>query len=394
MTPGIIARLFLFVCLFLFLLVGACALASPGKEAAERTTSRPITDPPALRPLSTERRLVVMLVDNAGSETTDVLVPHGILERSGSVDILIVAAEEGPIELMPALRILPDMTVSEFERAHPQGADAIAVPAFHSQGTEATSAFLRRQAALGAMIVSICEGSEPVARAGLFDGRAATTHWFAQGRMMRRYPEADWVRNARYVIDGPVMSSSGVSASVPVTLALLEILTGQENARTTAEALGLDGWTPEHDSSRFSFNAGTIGLVVANVVRNPRRERLYVDVADGFDGVALALQADAWSRTYRSRLSARNPQGIAVSEEGVHFLTETEGASDIVLSPESGPPFAVLDATLRAISHRYGVRTAELVALQLEYDWPAAGVRSSEKSNRPPDRTGEAFARY
>ena len=176
----------------------------------------PQVDPPALRPAMGARRLVVLLADNAGTETTDLLVPHGILARSDAVDVRIVATKDGPVNLMPALTVLPDMTLAEFERKHPEGADAVIVPAFHSRGTEATTGFIRDQAAKGAMIVSVCEGSEPVARAGLFDGRVATTHWFAQYRMARRYPEATWVQNTRYVIDGPVISSSGVSASVPV----------------------------------------------------------------------------------------------------------------------------------------------------------------------------------
>lgn len=91
---------------------------------------------------------------------------------------------------------------------------------------------------------------------------------------------------------------------------------------------------------------------------------------EGLDGLALALQSDAWSRTYRSRLVARNPGGTAKSIEGVRYLTETDRSSKHVLTPASGGPFAVLDTTLGAISERYGEPTASLVALQLEYTWP------------------------
>ncbi len=262
------------------------------------------------------------------------------------------------------------MTVAEFEAAHPYGADAVIVPAFHSRGTEATTAFIRDQAAQGALIVSICEGSEPVARAGLFDGRAATTHWFAQDRMNRRYPEATWVENTRYVIDGPVMSSSGVSASVPVTLKLLEILAGEGTARATAAGLGLDDWSAEHDSSQFSLDVGKVRLAVGNLLWFWRHEVLAASVVDGFDGVAFALQADAWSRTYRSRLVAQNAKGSAVSAEGVIFVTETGPRADATVTPSEGAPFAALDANLAVISERYGDPTAEFVAAQLEYAWP------------------------
>jgi transcriptional regulator GlxA family with amidase domain len=353
------------------LMLFAAPLAVLGTVGASSDSGHmPVTDPVQLRSAEAARRMVVLLADNAGTETTDLLVPHGILKRSGAVDVLIVATQEGPVDLMPALTIMPDMTVTEFEAAYPGGADAVIVPAFHSRGTRATTDFIRDQAARGALIVSICEGSEPVARAGLFDGRVATTHWFAQGRMNRRYPEATWVENTRYVVDGPVMSSSGVSASVPVTLKLVEILAGEATARATAAGLGIADWGAQHDSSRFSLDAGKVGLALGNLMSVWRHEVLVASVVDGFDSVTFALQADAWSRTYRSRLVAQNAQGSAVSTDGVTLITETGRRAAPTISPSAGAPFAALDANLAAISERYGEGTAEFVAAQLEYHWP------------------------
>lgn len=329
----------------------------------------PETQPAELRETDAQRRLVVLLADNTGTETTDLLVPHGILKRSGVADVLIVATENGPVDLMPALTIMPDMTVSAFDAAYPRGADVVIVPAFHSRGTRATTAFIKSQAAKGALVVAICEGAEPVARAGLFDARTATTHWYAQDRLNRRYPDTTWVQNTRYVIDGPVMSSSGVSASVPVTLKLLEIFAGEETAQATAAGLGLDDWSAEHDSSLFSLDIGKVQLAAGNLLGFWRHEVLAAPVVDGFDGIALALQADAWSRTYRSRLVARNPDGAVVSAEGVSFVTETGDRADATITPSAGPPFAALDVNLAAISERYGERTAAFVAAQLEYVW-------------------------
>ncbi|MDG4647907.1 DJ-1/PfpI family protein [Roseibacterium sp. SDUM158017] len=353
----------------LILAATSTALLRSGTAAPDMTPI-PATDPAVLRPLTGDRRLVVILADNAGTETTDLLVPHGILQRSGAVDVLIVSTEEGAVDLMPALTIMPDMTVAAFHDIHPEGADAVIVPAFHSRGTEATTDFIRNQAGKGAMIVSICEGSEPVAQAGLFDGRAATTHWFAQGRMTRRYPGATWVQNRRYIVDGPVMSSSGVSASVPATLRFLEILAGDEVARHTATDLGVGEWSSQHDSSRFSLDFGTARLAAGNLLGFWRHEVLVAPVVDGFDGIAFALQADAWSRTYRSRLVAGNAAGMATSAEGVAFLTKISPRNDAAIDPLTGGPLAALDASLEAISGRYGPRTADFVAAQLEYHWP------------------------
>jgi hypothetical protein len=83
-----------------------------------------------------------------------------------------------------------------------------------------------------------------------------------------------------------------------------------------------------------------------------------------------SIRTDAWSRTYRSRLVARNSDGRVISAEGVTFVTQTGPRADALLPPVSGAPFAALDTSLEAISERYGERTAAFVAAQLEYAWP------------------------
>ena len=328
-------------------------------------------DPAALRATPYDRPLVVILADTAGTETTDLLVPYGVMQRSGVVDVLIVATGAGIVQLMPALQVNADMTIADFDATRPDGADVVIVPAFHSGGTEVTSAFLRRQAAQGALIVSICEGAEAVAKAGLFEGRKATTHWFAQAPLARRYPGTDWVRNTRYLADGPVMSSSGVSASLSVSLALIDSLAGRRAADQTAAAVGVNNWSATHDSTAFRLGAGLIAKAGQNFAGFWRHEEIGVVLEDGFDGMAFALQADAWSRTYRSSLVAINPRGVVTSADGVTFLTETEAGTRPLLPAASGAPFDSLDMTLSAIAARYDQRTAAFVAMQLEYPWSA-----------------------
>ena len=339
------------------------------------TLARGETEPLALRPLAGPRPLVVLLADNAGTETTDLLVPHGILHRAGVADLRILSTGAGPVTLMPALSIEADQTLADFEAEHPGGADVVIVPALHSRGTATTTAFLRRQAAKGALILAICEGAEVVARAGLLEGRAATSHWFALPRLARRHPQTDWRANRRWVEDGPVMTSAGVSASVPVTLALLEHLAGPEVAARAADELGLAGWNSEtaraHDSDAFGLGPRRLMLLAGNWAAFWRHERLGVALEPGFDGVALALQADAWSRSYRSRLWAVNPAGRLRSAEGVRYLTAPSLDGMVPLEPRSGAPFAALDATLAGMAARYGPATAEFVAVQLEYGWNA-----------------------
>jgi hypothetical protein len=85
--------------------------------------------PAALKPVKRERPLVAMVGINDATETTDYLVPVGILRRSGVADVAMLATSPGPVRLFPALHVEPDATTAAFDAAHPERADYVIVPA-------------------------------------------------------------------------------------------------------------------------------------------------------------------------------------------------------------------------------------------------------------------------
>ena len=131
-------------------------------------------------------------------------------------------------------------------------------------------------------------------------------HRYDRSTLLRRHAGAVHVPGQRYVDDGPVVTTTGVSASLPVALALVETLAGAERARAVATALGMPSWGPAHRSERFGLSLAHVGTLSVNTLLFWRHERIDIPVMDGVDDVALALAADAWSRTYRSRAEAVN----------------------------------------------------------------------------------------
>jgi transcriptional regulator GlxA family with amidase domain len=105
----------------------------------------------------------------------------------------------------------------------------------------------------GAKIMSICNGSLTVAAAGLLDGRRATAHWNAIRQLQKAHPTMQWVQDRRYVADGSIITSTGISASVPVTVALVEAIAGREKAERLAQDLGVASWDARHSSSEFQL---------------------------------------------------------------------------------------------------------------------------------------------
>lgn len=346
------------------LLVASCISGAGSAVAADANS---IHLPPVKA--GRERPLVAIVADNGGTETTDLIVPYGVLRGADVADVAIVSPHAGPVNLMPALKIQPDTTIHAFDVAHPEGADIIIVPAMHDSRNEAVIGWVRDQSGKGAVVVSICEGAWIAARAGILDGRAATTHWYAFDKIARNFPRARWVRDQRYVFDDNVMTTTGVTASIPTSLALVEALAGRAKAKAMAAELGTGNWTSAHDSASFHLTARRMWLVARNFLSFWNRETLSIPVTDGFDEIALALSADAWSRTYRSQAVATSGKALVESRYGLALIPDQNadtGKSQLPLDQTTASAKA-LDHTLKEIAARYGDATADLVALQLEY---------------------------
>ncbi|WP_367156167.1 DJ-1/PfpI family protein [Methylomonas sp. HYX-M1] len=314
------------------------------------------------------RPLIVILADNGGTETTDFVIPYGVLMESGAADVVTVSTEPGTVELTPALRIRADMTIRQFDESTAVGADILIVPAMVRAENPVLLDWVRFQSEKGATVVSICEGARIIAHAGLLEGKAATTHWSGLQEMAAAFSGTTWVYNQRVVIDGQVMTTTGISASLPASLVLVEAIAGRHTADLTARRLGLSTWHIDHDTSAFSLTAERIFLAFGNWLAVWRHEAVEMPVDRGFDEISAAIMADAWSRTFRSEALATNVNGVVRSRHGLLMETETDSAPGrFVLPVYTGTPAHALDAVIEAIAGRYGAPTADFVALQFEY---------------------------
>ncbi|KAI4917096.1 hypothetical protein J4E90_003602 [Alternaria incomplexa] len=84
-------------------------------------------------------------------------------------------------------------------------------------------------------VLTVCTGSEILARTGLLDGRRATTNKRAFGDVKAKHPNVEWVAKARWVVDGNIWTSSGISAGIDVTFAWIAEVFGEEAAQYVAD---------------------------------------------------------------------------------------------------------------------------------------------------------------
>jgi transcriptional regulator GlxA family with amidase domain len=116
--------------------------------------------------------------------------------------------------------------------------DILLIPGgFGSRKAVADQAFLERLAAASRrahITTTVCTGSALLARTGLLDGRPATSNKIAWDWVTQQGPRVLWKRKARWVDDGNVLTSSGVSAGIDMALSLIARMHGREMALTSA----------------------------------------------------------------------------------------------------------------------------------------------------------------
>lgn len=313
------------------------------------------------------RPLVAVVAQNGGTETTDFLVPFGVLSRSGVAEVVAVATGPGPVELHPALTVELGATLASFDAAHPDGAAFVIVPAVMEPDSPALHAWLRAQAAHGATLVGICEGALVLAAAGLLDDRAATTHWYALDGAAKEFPRVQWTRDRRWVDAGPVITTTGVSASVPVSLALVERIGGAEAARALAAGMGVRDWSDAHETAAFALDAGAIWTAASSWLAFWNHERVGIPVGAGVDEISVALTADALARTWSATPVAIAADATVRTRYGLTLRAGSDRVDRSVALPTSDDSeVPVLDAILDRIAIDYGAATADFVALQLE----------------------------
>ena len=174
------------------------------------------------------------------------------------------------------------------------------------------------------------------------------------------------------VVDGGVATTTGISASMPMMLTLIEAIAGRAKAEAVARDLGVERWDARHASGAFKITRPFATTVLANRFAVWNREEFGIRLEPGMDEVALALVADAWSRTYLSNATTYAAStGAVESRNGVRIVPDQSGADwpeDRRVSTFSDQrPADALDHALDAIAARYGNRTGNVVAMQLEY---------------------------
>ncbi|MBC9785071.1 DJ-1/PfpI family protein [Heliobacterium chlorum] len=100
--------------------------------------------------------------------------------------------------------------------------------------------WLRKQKERVELICSVCTGAFLLAKAGILDGKKATTHWMDMSRFEAEFPNVSVTRDVKYVDEGSVITSGGISAGINMSFYVVQKLLGHETAQATARRMEFD----------------------------------------------------------------------------------------------------------------------------------------------------------
>ncbi|KAJ5240753.1 uncharacterized protein N7469_002344 [Penicillium citrinum] len=167
-----------------------------------------------------------------------------VLSWSENISLSLLASSLDPVTTEPSAlpgaigqRIMPTHT---FGTAPPL--DVLLIPG--GLGTMGSSpilqdiiSFIQRVYPQLKYLITVCTGSGLAAQAGVLDGKRATSNKKVLKTIISLGPQVHWVSQARWVTDGNIWTSSGVSAGIDATLAWIEKVFGKEKAQDIANEI-------------------------------------------------------------------------------------------------------------------------------------------------------------
>jgi transcriptional regulator GlxA family with amidase domain len=169
--------------------------------------------------------IVILLFDNYTA--LDIVGPYEVLNKLPNSKIFLVGIEKKEYSDTYGLKISTDYSIDEISQA-----DILLIPGGlgidNVLKNQTVIDWIQRIDSSTQWTVAVCSGSLLLAQAGLLSGKNCTTHWRRKDQL-RNYNVT--IKNERYVQDGKIITSAGVSAGIDMALYLVSKIAGDQSAK-------------------------------------------------------------------------------------------------------------------------------------------------------------------
>jgi transcriptional regulator GlxA family with amidase domain len=155
------------------------------------------------------------------------------LQQSSPFKVYLISETKKQIIAIGGLRLTPDVTIGKCPEL-----DLLIIPGGWGTRKESKNKILLNwignQFTNDRLIASVCTGSSLLGKAGLLDGRDATTHWRAFDFLQESAPKARILKDVRFTLTEPIFTSAGISAGIDLSLRIVSHFFGIEVGQATA----------------------------------------------------------------------------------------------------------------------------------------------------------------
>jgi transcriptional regulator GlxA family with amidase domain/YHS domain-containing protein len=193
-----------------------------------------------------EKPLKVAIFIYEGAEMLDFVGPTEVFGNAVGFEVFTVAISKDIVSPFPQkmLKITPNYSIDDCPKP-----DILVLP-----GGTTTSLMLENQKLIdwikevdktSTLTMSVCTGAALLSKAGILDNKKATTHWGAISNLQQLTPKAEILKDTRFVYDGKLLTTAGVSAGIDGALFAVKKLKGEAEAHRVATIMEYDYWKPD-----------------------------------------------------------------------------------------------------------------------------------------------------
>ena len=282
------------------------------------------------RPVPEGRLGVAVVLGASGSVITDALGPYEVFARSPKFFVYTVSASRPTAVLSGGSAVVPDYSLEDVDAGLAPEPEVVVVPAVAAPNGKKEAPlreWIIRRVDRGAHLLGVCNGSRLLAATGLLDGRRATSHWSSIRGLQRSRPLVDWVRGQRYIQDGNLTTTAGVTSGVFGALRLVEQLAGAAEAQRVGQELAYPGWSlhgpTEIRAQRWA--PGDLAYLLA-VVFPWLRPTVGVGLVQGVGELEVAAPFEVYASSFAARTVPIAAEATITTRHGLRLVATPANA--------------------------------------------------------------------
>ncbi|MET3292136.1 UNVERIFIED_CONTAM: transcriptional regulator GlxA family with amidase domain [Brevibacillus sp. OAP136] len=347
---------------------------------------------------------VAVLLANESTEVFDFLVPYEMFAMTKAYNVFGVAPDREIKSLTGGLDVVPHYSFDEMDAMLGKSPDIIVIPfmpILDENKYAPVREWIRKHSGDKTTLLSICNGAENLADTGLLDGKSAATHWGDIDRLKKQYPKVQWVNDQRYVPQGHIVSSAGLTSGIDATLYVITKQLGEGAAKRVAEEMNDPSYDYAKNPRMEPFTAGLSDITyILNNAYQWNKVKAGVLLYNGVDELDLSAAFDTYAASgTTTMLTVSSANEPIVTKHGLNLVAryqiknvpklakmivigsdaETAATQDIkqwkddgnsaqllLLHSEAADRFA-MDPAFEDLARQEDIQTAKFAAKRLEY---------------------------